>query len=254
MAKRKLKRIVKRTVKWARKRIRFTSSFLATFVRKPANLQFIARWVRSLRFNGTALSAHVPNLPYAAARYLERQLHPQAVVFEYGGGGSTLWLAKRVAKLTTVEHNRLWFARVEQELKASGVTNCTLLLHQPQDEEASPPSSEDDGYGSQKCCGTFRDYVKTIDGFPDNSFDLVLVDGRSRPACLHHAASKVLPGGLLVLDDVHRDRYHKAMHGLDAWPRRDFRGIRPFRSQLGYTTCWIKPHTMAGSTAKPLHA
>lgn len=47
-------------------------------------------------------------------------------------------------------------------------------------------------------------YIKK---FPDNYFDIVLVDGRSRPSCLFHSLNKVKKGGLLVLDNAEREYY-----------------------------------------------
>jgi hypothetical protein len=52
--------------------------------------------------------------------------------------------------------------------------------------------------------GTARAYVGIIEQQPDASLDFVLVDGKKRDACALAAVSKLRPGGVLVLDDVHR--------------------------------------------------
>jgi hypothetical protein len=75
----------------------------------------------------------------------------------------------------------------------------------------------------------FAAYVAAIDAFPDGFFDLVVVDGRSRAACLDRAVPKIRPGGMLVLDDADRPEYADAIAELPPWPRRDFRGLRPGR-------------------------
>ncbi len=279
--KRFLKPIVKPSVKWSRKRLRsarsslvYTRALLASLLRQPVSLYYVATWIESLRYAGPPLAVHVPNWPYVATRYVEKQLRRlnyqatirergvrppwfgacrrRAVVFEYGGGSSTLWLAERVQSLTTIEHDAGWFTRIEQALAATGRTNCTVLLRQPQELETAPSGNGID-YHSDKCPGTFADYVQTIDQFPDGSFDVVFIDGRSRAACLHHAAGKVRPGGLLVLDDADREGYQTAMQYLRGWSRKDFCGIKPFQSKLGYTTCWIKPESTAelGRAAPP---
>ena len=285
--KRFFKPIVKPSVKWLRKRLRsvraslqYVGALFASFLRHPANLWYVPAWIASRRFSGRPLVSQVPNWPYVATRYLETQLHRlnnqalvadsggsqhsrgpslgvrrrNTVVFEYGGGNSTLWLAKQVKSLTTVEHDAGWFTRIEQQLAEAGLTNCVVLFRKPQDAETTTPEAANGdgiGYLSEKCPGSFAAYVQTIDEFPDNSFDLVFVDGRSRAACLHHAARKVRPGGFLVLDDSNRERYQKAVQWLEAWVRRDFCGIKPFQSRLGYTTCWIKPGMM-GADDQPL--
>ncbi len=57
----------------------------------------------------------------------------------------------------------------------------------------------------------FQNYVTQIDAFPDSTFDIVLVDGRARPACLIHALPKVRRGGLLILDNAERPHYQQAI-------------------------------------------
>jgi hypothetical protein len=240
------KPIVKPIVKGVRKRQQLVAPLLASFLRQPANLPYAAAWVESLRFRGSPLNAQIPNWPYSATRYLEKRLRRRAVVFEYGGGGSTLWLAQRVGRLTTIEHDAGWFTRIEQALTTTGLTNCVVLLREPRGTAVPPrvPGSGGIDYGSNRCLGSFEEYVQAIDSFPDDSFDLVLVDGRSRAACLHHAAPKVRRGGLLILDDSNRECYQTAMKRLHSWVRKDFCGVKPFRTKLGYTTCWIKPYSL----------
>ena len=279
--KRFFKPVVKPSVKWLRKRFRsaraslhYAGALLASVRRHPANLWYMPAWFGSLVFSGPPLAVLIPNWPYVATRYLQKQLHRlshpapvadgasghllrgprpgvcrcDAVIFEYGGGSSTLWLAERVKSVTTVEHDAGWFTRIEQKLGEQGLTNCVVLFREPENVETAPPATANGdgiGYLSQKCPGSFAAYVQAIDQFPDDSFDFVFVDGRSRAACLHHAARKVRPGGLLILDDSNRERYQQAAQCLQAWVRKDFCGIKPFQSRLGYTTCWIKPGMIA---------
>ena len=199
--------------------------FLMVILLCPSEWQYLPAWM--LAYRKSPLSIHMPWLPYAVISYLKSLLTVEAVVFEYGGGGSTLWLAERVGSLTTVEHDPRWWAKIGRELQKSAATNCTLLL------QSLPMGEVED----------FEKYVEVIDQFPDERFDLVIVDGMSgcRPACLQHAASKVRRGGLLVLDDAHRKDYETAMKSLQSWSRRDFHGIRPGALEPGHTTCWTRP-------------
>jgi hypothetical protein len=72
----------------------------------------------------------------------------------------------------------------------------------------SPSASDPDHYSSG---GTkdvnYKNYASLIDYYPDEYFDIVLVDGRSRPACIKHAAPKLKKGGLMVLDNADRSYY-----------------------------------------------
>jgi hypothetical protein len=83
--------------------------------------------------------------------------------------------------------------------------------------------------------------VSTIDRFEDESFDLVLVDGRARVAAVRHAMPKVRPGGLLVLDDAERPRYREAIVSLDGWTRRCFTGPGGVSPNYWQTDVYLKP-------------
>lgn len=185
----------------------------------------------------------MPWLPLSLLAYLEPRLDPGGVGFEFGSGGSTLWLAERVGSLTSVEHDPKWHTIIEQELQDSRVGNCRYILREarPRVAGAGVPGVGGVDCGSREWEGSFESYVKVIDQWPDGSLDLVLVDGRSRPACLLHAAPKVRPGGYLILDDTDREHYDEAMRALDAWPRKDFRGARPRFRELSPATCWTRP-------------
>lgn len=209
----------------------------------PQTLPCIPRWIASLLARGTPLSSETPWMPYGALAFLEEHLPPQAAVFEYGGGGSTLWLARRAAAVTTVEHEEAWHALLAEALAARGVMNVTLLRRPPRLEGPIDGDFAVEGvdYGSARAAGSFAEYVREIDAVPDASLDLVVVDGRSRAACLLRAMPKLRPGGVLVLDDAYRTRYDPAKRALGGWPRREFCGLRPSSLSPSQTTCWIRP-------------
>ncbi len=71
----------------------------------------------------------------------------------------------------------------------------------------------------------FADYVAAIDEVP-GSFDLVVIDGRAREACLTAAVGKLAVDGLVVFDNSRRRRYREAItrSGLD---ERVFAGLTP---------------------------
>jgi predicted O-methyltransferase YrrM len=72
---------------------------------------------------------------------------------------------------------------------------------------------------------SFEAYVKTIDNYPDNYFDLVVVDGRARPACIKHAVPKIKRGGVLILDNSDRDYYLESTRFLlSGWAKKTYRG------------------------------
>lgn len=182
----------------------------------PGQFRNLPSWVFSQR--KSTLRTRFPWLPYSMVGELESRLAPGARVFEYGGGGSTLWFADRSIDVTTVEHDNEWFVALSREVNK--LPNCTLILR----------SSENE----------YEDYVDSILAWPDKYFDVIIVDGRERVRCVQRAVEKVRPGGILILDDTYRDRYLPAFEIID-WPVRTFAGLTPSRTTPGRTTVWYRP-------------
>jgi uncharacterized membrane protein YbhN (UPF0104 family) len=127
---------------------------------------------------------------------------PGARVFEWGAGASTLWLARRAGTVTSVEHDADWAASLEPMLP----DNAAVRLVAPGPAGAGAVRSEKPGFEGLD----FGDYVAAIDDVPGD-FDLIVVDGRARAACLDRALTRVTPGGIVVLDNVERARYRAAL-------------------------------------------
>jgi CheY-like chemotaxis protein len=194
---------------------------------RPHRAGEVLQWARQ-RTQST-INSRTPWWPFNAINNIGASLPPNAVVFEFGGGGSTLWLADLGAQVTVAEHDPEWFEVLREQL---GDTVVTLL---------SEPSTEGT-IGSAKMPGKFfDDYVGLIAGQPDEHFDLVIVDGRARVECGLAAMSKIRPGGLLLLDDSHRPRYEPLRQALSGWSRTDYRGLKIGSDEVEQTSTWIKP-------------
>jgi predicted O-methyltransferase YrrM len=66
-------------------------------------------------------------------------------------------------------------------------------------------------------------YAKRIDEFPDDAFDLVLLDGEDRDSCIRAAARKVQCGGFVVLDNADYEFDTAALNGDEQ--RSTFNGV-----------------------------
>ncbi len=153
-------------------------------------MRFPRHW--SLRYFGdktlaTSYACLHPKAPWLtrhAVRALDARIEPSMEGFEWGAGRSTIWIARRLARLVSIEHSPEWHARVARMLERSGATNVALRLTLP-DPDA---------------------YVAPITETPDATLDIVLVDGISvlRDRCVLAAIPKLKPGGMLVLDDAQR--------------------------------------------------
>ena len=83
-----------------------------------------------------------------------------------------------------------------------------------------------------------------IDFYPDNFFDLVIIDGAQRHTCMKQAIPKVRSGGYLLLDDSNRPDYLTNVELLKEWKRKDFLSPKPYVEGvrlLSPTTIWQKP-------------
>jgi predicted O-methyltransferase YrrM len=131
-----------------------------------------------------------PGLPWLsppAIQFLEQHLHASDVGLEFGSGRSSLWFARRISFLTSVEHNPEWHRRVKNMAIRAGATNLECLLVLKEDDHAISPA-----------------YARVADRFVDASLDFILIDGIYRDICANASLSKLSQGGMLVLDDAHR--------------------------------------------------
>jgi hypothetical protein len=131
--------------------------------------------------------------------------HPDARVFEWGSGASTLWLAARAGRVHSVEHDAGWAASLSPRLPA----NVELSVVVPAPSRTPVIGSAKPGHAGLD----FSAYVEAIDAV-DGLFDVIVIDGRAREACLERAVARLAPGGLIVFDNVDRQRYVRAIDAL----------------------------------------
>jgi predicted O-methyltransferase YrrM len=126
-------------------------------------------------------SRTLPDKPWLhpdAIAYLESILQPDFRVCEFGGGGSTMWLSKRVKHVTTCEPDEEWFS---------------ILL-------TSVPDN----------VGVFFTGEPYVD-----DFDLVFIDGEPverRARWIQYAP--LISNTWIVLDNANRPEYAKEREGL----------------------------------------
>jgi predicted O-methyltransferase YrrM len=196
--------------------------------------RYAPRYLRSLLPGHSPLEDAVPMMTFDAIAWLHSYLRPEMHVFEYGSGGSTVFFARRVEHLISIEHDPEWYELTSERLDALSPDRLTYVLQPPEAGFVDGLGSTDDRYRGMH----FESYVRTIDGYPDAAFDLVSVDGRARSACLTNAVRKVKRGGFVLLDNSDREEYAAAMEELDRFERTDFRGLAPYGTDLGQTSVW----------------
>lgn len=205
-------KITVRMVLW---QARLMGRSVREIARNPAHGRELPRLLAT-RGRGN-LHLRLPWLPFRLIDELQAVVGPGTRVFEFGGGGSTLWLLDRGADVVTVEHDQRW---AEHLSLATGGERFTLLQR----------SAADD----------FTAYVSAMDAYPDDWFDIIVVDGRERARCIAAATAKLRRGGLLIVDDADRVEYAEAMRST-GWPRRDVIGFAPAKPSLAYTAVLVRP-------------
>nr|NIV37968.1 hypothetical protein [Anaerolineae bacterium] len=156
----------------------------------------------------------IPWIPHLAREYLERLILPKWRCFEWGSGGSTIWIGDRCESIISVEHDSDWALKAHQILPRG-----KYLLIPPEPPEMGPDKANPTHYRAGPIGNVnFEAYATSIIG--QGPFDLVMVDGRARASCLIHAVPEVRPGGWLVLDNAERGYYleHTA-HLVKDWER-----------------------------------
>jgi hypothetical protein len=119
-------------------------------------------------------------------------------IFEYGSGGSTFYWMLFDGNVVSIEHDLLWFTKITREIKDRKIQNIDYRYVDPEfkhdnwwkERDPSDPRQFSTGDETLKNF-TFQKYVTQIDQFPDQYFDLIMVDGRSRPACIAKSVKKV---------------------------------------------------------------
>lgn len=205
-------------------------------------LHWYKHWRRSLREMYSPLSEELPWLTYEAINWLQSYLRPEMRVFEWGSGGSTLFFARRVHSVVTIEHDPEWYTTVKQTLHNANVDNVRVLLHAPVHANDSNSEFCSIMLKDQFKGLSFEPYVRAIDAYPDCHFDLVMVDGRARISCVRRAIDKVCPGGHLLLDNTERKEYLPAVAHVRYWKERKFAGpVFNARSYILQCALWQKP-------------
>ena len=169
--------------------------------------------------------------------FLSDWLRPSDVVVEFGSGRSTIWFARRVARVVSCEHDAQWHGAVSERIRRQNLAN--VEYHLPQG-ELTPES-----------------YLAPVVALAPGSVDVVLIDGSFRDRCATWAVRGVRPGGAILIDNVnwylpHATRSPASVGANGApvseeWARfvELTRGWRSFWVSDGITdtACWFAPPT-----------
>ncbi len=174
--------------------------------------KFYSKWKASLQLKKNSIIDEQPWITFPVISILDKYVNSSSKVFEYGGGGSTLFFVNRAHEVVTVEHNNEWFMLLQDIIKRKniGKWNGNLVFPEANINTALLNPSKPKDYFSKDpafATNTFLAYARFIDKYPDEYFDVVLVDGRARPSCAWQSVTKLKKGGYLVIDNSDREYY-----------------------------------------------
>jgi hypothetical protein len=159
----------------------------------------------------TPLELGFPWWSFGAVKYLGERLKADQDVFEFGSGGSTIYIGSRVRSVTCVEDERQWVDLVVEAAARRNLKGVSVI-YRPFDFWKT---------------GAFdkSDYLLTLTG---RSYDVIVVDGKEwsdqvRDLCFWHAENHIKEGGIIVLDDSWRYPQVKIRNRARRW--QEFKGL-----------------------------
>lgn len=204
--------------------ISFFSKFFRLFHKSVTIDSFIAN-------HEQFLSLKIPYMSKRATEFIENLIDNKKYLncYEWGSGGSTLWLEKQLSSVISVEESELWFDYLKNMINQN---KTKLVLINPMknsiDSINNQIKSQKKGFKNKN----YIEYVDYIDNF--NKFDLIIIDGRVRKFCLKKALNHINENGAIVFDDTYRKRYKKIIQSLDPnlYKVKNIYGLSRFQLKL----------------------
>lgn len=206
------------------------------------------RWYRDKKSGDSTMSRELPWVTYDAIDFLAKICRSDSMVFEWGSGGSTLFFASRCKSLISVEHDSEWSNLVKEKIEVRNFSNIKYieLPGEKTDSFADKNYRNPDDFVSKdkNSIGlSFEKYVKAIDAYPKDFFDIVLVDGRVRNSCVKRAIPHIKKNGFLIVDNSDRKYYLESFPELSdnkLWQKTEFCGPVFFQHAFTKTSFFKK--------------
>jgi hypothetical protein len=191
-------------------------------------------------------------LPEEVEAHLRQAYGAARTILEYGSGGSTLMAAQMPGKLIlSVESDYDWAVRLQLRLDRSGTASPVIVY--PVD------IGETGAYGRPTDATAWSRFHRYPLAIWDEPFfrhpDVILIDGRFRPACLMTALLRIERPVLVLFDDYLPRPQYSMVEAL-ARPARTIGRMAEFRLEPGVVprsaiTAVIASFAQASYTSKP---
>lgn len=145
----------------------------------------------------------IPWTTYPYIDFIGQRLNNRLRLFEFGSGNSSLYYAKYVGEVVSVEHNLEWFHKIKKKIPGNVSINYKEF--------------EENGEYSR------------ISSFSNQLFHIIIIDGLDRNNCIYNSKVNLTDDGVMILDDSEREEYQEAIQFLRSseFKQIDFWGIAP---------------------------
>jgi len=145
----------------------------------------------------------IPWVTYPFIDFISERFNSNMNILEFGSGNSTLYYAKKVNSITSVEHNQTWYKKMSNIIPS----NVKLIFKE---------LIENGEYS--KCANLL-----------EANYNIIIVDGEDRNNCIYNSINALNENGIIVLDDSERKEYNEAVSFLSDknFKRLDFWGMAP---------------------------
>ncbi|MBI5663319.1 MAG: hypothetical protein HZC46_14370 [Ignavibacterium album] len=190
----------------------------------PSYIPFYLRY--SILNKKEPLELALPWISLSAIKFLDNySIDSKSEILELGGGGSTLYFAKKGAKVTCLESDELWAKKIEVKSKELNISNIDLKILP---------------YNFKK----LESFVnsKFFEFIGKNKYDIILIDNyeekiQLRPKCFYAAEKSIKPGGIIIIDDSWR--YPELRENNSAKFFKVFKSIGPCRLGVSSTDIYF---------------
>lgn len=180
---------------------------------------------------------YAPWYTYPAIEFLKDILNKNHMVFEYGGGYSTLFFKRYAGHVTTVEHDKVWLDKLLQK-------DPTLdLIHADENYPIHPeavdfvnkfieifPQIRTDNLQHDVMHGLvnneFAGYASQLFNKPKGYYNVIVIDGMARSLTGCMAVNRISDDGMIIFDNSDRWHYNQIQQYLisSGFKRLDFWG------------------------------
>jgi precorrin-6B methylase 2 len=204
---------------------------------------YFPQYYKNIRRNNNPLDYDQPWIVFKAKEFLDSILKNDMTVWEYGSGSSTLYFARRVKQVYSVENDKEWFAHLNAQIEARQIKNVAYALIEANKTKEHVLNNKYISQSTLNDGGCFENYARSINAIPDGSLSIALIDGRARRACIAHAIPKIKQGGYLIVDNSERSYYfeqNEILFDTEKWESVHFVGPVPYTFDFSKTSFFKK--------------